>query len=111
MPERAGGGFMEFQHPSCPLYLPRMPYRAGGGHSWCFHVIHISSISLACKGKPEVNVHGLSMLFPPSTPPLPARLSRIWTFLAFWRCQRLKTELEVVSWCAMAWIRRLGHDP
>ena len=22
-----------------------------------------------------------------------------------------KTELEVVSWCALAWVRRLGHDP
>ena len=69
-----------FHGVSTPFMPPLPPSHAISSWRWtfmCFHVIHISSISLACKGKPEVNVHGLSMLFPPSTPPLPARLSRI----------------------------------
>ena len=80
------------------------------------HGVSVSFTPLACKSKPEVNVHGLSMPFPPSTPPLPARLSQMWAFMAFWRCSRLlhlarKTELEGVSWCVMAWVCQLGHDP
>jgi hypothetical protein len=59
MPERAGGGLMGIH---APLHLPRMPDRAGGGHSWYFRVVHTSSTSLACKSKPEVNVHGLHHL-------------------------------------------------
>ena len=40
-------------------------------------------------GGERLNVHGLLMPFSSPTPPLPARLSRIWTFMAFWHCPRL----------------------
>ena len=60
-----GWRFMAFRRHSHQLHLPRMPDRARSGHSWCFRVVHTSSTSLACKSKPEVNIHGLLMPFPP----------------------------------------------
>ena len=115
-PSHARASRRWFHGVSTPFIPPHMPDRAGGGHSWCFRVVDTSSTSLACKSKPEVSVYGISMPFPPSKLPFPARWSRMWTFMAFWHCPRLlhltcKTELEVVLWCALAWVRQLGHDP
>jgi hypothetical protein len=42
--------------------------------------VRAATTSLACKNKPEVNVHGLSMLFPPPTPHLPAGCGYSWRF-------------------------------
>jgi hypothetical protein len=61
--------------------------------------VRAATTSLAYKNKPEVNVHGLSMLFPPPTPHLPARCGHSWRFGAVHASSTLahKTELEVVS--------------
>jgi len=57
--------FRVFPRRSHLFHLPRMQEQAGGERSWPFDAASASYISL------------------------PTRLSRMWTFMALWRCPRL----------------------